>query len=65
MKVNISYVSTKYYDAHSIIQWAWMFKKYRHVKGFILRVFGVYLNIRENRSTEKLTKLFVESRRDV
>lgn len=57
MKVNISYCSTKFYGKTNITQWMWYFKKYKNVRGFILRVFGVYINIRENNSTEKLIKI--------
>jgi len=63
MKINVSYTSTKWYDRTNITQWMWMFKRYTHVRGFILRVFGVYINVRENNATEKLIKLFRESKR--
>ena len=52
--MKISYCSTKHYDKTNITQWVWMFKKYKNVKGFIMRIFGVYVNIRENNATEKL-----------
>lgn len=54
MKIDISYISTKHYDRTNIIQWMWMFKRYKHVKGFIMRVFGICINVRENNATEKL-----------
>jgi hypothetical protein len=54
MKINISYISTKYYDRTNITQWMWMFKRYKNVKGFIMRIFGIYFNVRENNATEKL-----------
>jgi len=54
MKINISYISTKHYDRTNIMQWAWMFKKYKYVSGFIMRIFGVYINVREKNATEKL-----------
>ncbi len=63
MKINISYCSTKHYDKSNIMQWVWMFKKYKFVKGFIFRMFGIYINIREKNSTEKLIKLWHESRK--
>lgn len=54
MKINISYCSTKHYDRTNINQWFWMFKKYTFVKGFIMRICGVYFNVREKNATEKL-----------
>jgi hypothetical protein len=54
MKININYCSTKFYDKTNIAQWMWMFKKYKNVKGFIMRIFGIYFNVRENNATEKL-----------
>lgn len=63
MKIDISYISTKYYDRTNIVQWMFMFKRYTAVRGFIMRVFGIYFNVRENNATEKLIKLFIESRK--
>ena len=57
MKINISYCSLRYYNKTNIIQWVWMFKRYKYVKGFIIRIFGIYLNVRENNSLQKLIKL--------
>ena len=54
MKINVSYMSTKYYNKSNIIQWVWMFRKYKYVKGFVMRIFGVYINVRESNATEKL-----------
>lgn len=34
-----------------------MFKKYNYVKGFIIRIFGVYINVRERNATEKLIEI--------
>ncbi len=56
MKISVSYTSTKYYDITNIMQWVWKFKRYRCVKGFIMRIFGIYINIRENNATEKIIK---------
>ena len=47
-------MSTKYYNKSNIIQWVWMFRKYKYVKGFVMRIFGVYINVRESNATEKL-----------
>lgn len=38
-----------------------MFKKYKHIKGFIFRFFGIYFNIRENNTTEKLIEKFINN----
>lgn len=54
MKINISYCSTKHYDRTNITQWMWMFKRYTNIKGFIIRIFGVYINVREKGAFEKL-----------
>jgi len=63
MKIDVSYISTKYYDRRNIIQWIFMFKRYTAVRGFIMRIFGIYINVRENNATEKLIKLFINGRR--
>ncbi len=57
MEVDISYCSTKHYDKTNIMQWVWMFKRYTYIKGFIVRIFGVYINVRENDSFNKLIKI--------
>jgi hypothetical protein len=57
MKININYCSAKHYDETNIMQWMWMFKRYKYVKGFIMRIFGVYINVRESNATEKLIKI--------
>lgn len=49
MKIN-AYI-TKFYPHHT---WFWTFKRYRYIKGFILRVFGVYVNVRESNAMDKL-----------
>lgn len=61
MEINISYCSTKHYSKNDIIHWVWMFKKYKNIKGFIFRFFGIYFNVRENNATEKLIKKFRDS----
>ena len=45
------------YDRNSIKQWIWMYKPYKFINGFIIRIFGVYFNVRENNSTEKLLNM--------
>lgn len=57
MKININYISIKHYDRTNIMQWVWWFDKYKYIKGFKIRLFGVYINVRENNATEKLIKI--------
>jgi len=47
-------MSPKNYNKSNITQWMWYFKKYKYVRGVIFRIFGVYVNIRERNSFEKL-----------
>ena len=54
MKINISYISTKNYDRTNIIQWMFMFRRYTYVKGFVMRIFGIDINVRENNAREKM-----------
>ena len=54
MKIDVSYISTKYYDKTNIMQWVWWFEKYHYIKGFKMRIFGVYINVREKNALEKL-----------
>jgi hypothetical protein len=56
MKINISFqkpFGTRYND---ISQWIWMSKRYTACFGFIVRFFGIYINIRENNATDKIIK---------
>ena len=62
MKINIKYISRKYYDKSNIWQWVWTWKRYKYVKGLIIRIFGVYVNIRENNTFEKLIKITQDKR---
>jgi hypothetical protein len=57
MKINVNYISIKHYDRTNITQWMWMFKRYTYVKGFTMRIFGIYINVRESNATEKLIKI--------
>jgi hypothetical protein len=54
MKININYVSRKWYDITNISSWFWYYKQYTHIKGLNIRIFGVHINIREKNATEKL-----------
>lgn len=58
MKINSSYISTKNYDRTNIIQWVWMFRRYTYIKGFVMRIFGIYINVRENNAREKMIEQF-------
>lgn len=57
MDISISYNPTIYYNKSNIIQWAYMFEKYTYIKGFKLRLLGIYINVREKNATEKLIKI--------
>ncbi len=54
MKINIDYISPKYYSRKNIKQWFWYFKRYIFIKGFIIRILGLYINVRENNAAEKI-----------
>ncbi len=58
MKIDISFTNIKHYDISNVGQWAWMFKRKKFVKGFILRFFGIYFNVRETYAMEKLLTLW-------
>ena len=58
MEKSISFTNIKYYNISNIHQWIWTFKKYNNIKGFIFRFFGIYINIRENNSFDKLMNLW-------
>ena len=57
MKINISYTKRNIYKDISLKQWFFMFKRYHYISGFMFRIFGVYFNVREKNSTEKLIKI--------
>ena len=57
MKVNINYCSIHNFGLSNIHWWVFMFKRYTYIKGFIVRILGVYINVRENNSTEKLLQI--------
>jgi hypothetical protein len=57
MRIGIQYISLKYYDRKSIMQWVFYFKRYTYVKGFVMRIFGVYINVRERDAYNKLLKI--------
>lgn len=57
MKINITYCSIKDYDRKNINQWMWTFQRYKYIRGFIMRIFGVYINVCESNAIEKLTKI--------
>jgi len=60
MKIDVDWTSTKHYDWTKWSQvkfWLWYFRKYKYINGFVIRICGVYFNIRENNATEKLMKI--------
>ena len=64
-RVTCSYTSTKYYTKKSIMQWICMYKPYTNVKGFIIRIFGLYINIRDKDATAKLIKIFQQQKTNI
>lgn len=59
MVINIDYISRKHFNKSNIIQWVWLFRSYKYVNGFQMRIFGLHINIRENKATEKLIALWL------
>jgi hypothetical protein len=35
-----------------------MFRRYTYVKGFVMRIFGININVRENNAREKMIEQF-------
>ena len=58
MNINISYISIKHYAGTNIIQWVWRFRRYTYIKGFVMRIFGIDINVRENNAREKIIEQF-------
>lgn len=54
MKIDVGYISTKWYDRKTIGWWIFYFKPYKLIKGFNLRICGIHLNIRESNGTAKM-----------
>lgn len=63
MKINISYTSTKHYDKTNIMQWVWMFRRSKYINGFIMRIFGVYFNVRENNYKKKFDEMIKKTQK--
>lgn len=60
MEYYITFTSIKYYDWTNVRQWIWMFKIKKHVRGFMCRIFGIYINVQEKQATCKLIKIWQE-----
>ena len=54
MKINVNYISTKWYDKTNIGSWFWYFRPYKFITGFNIRIFGIHFNIREKNGTDKI-----------
>lgn len=59
MKISINYCSIMHYNKSTIIQWVYYFKKYTYIKGFIIRIFGLYINISLKKVGEKVENIFI------
>lgn len=57
MKVHISFTPTIHYDKSNIMQWVFMFERYTYLKGFKLRILGLYINVVENNAQQKLINI--------
>jgi len=57
LRIGISYTPLRHYSLSSIGCWIFHFQKYRLISGFILRIFGVYFNVRDKGGTDKLTEI--------
>ena len=58
MKIDVKYIEREYFqDNNKIWKWVFYFKRYKHIKGFNFRLFGIHFNIRERRGTEKLIEM--------
>ena len=60
MKIDISFQSP--FGIKYITQWMWMYKEYTACYGFIIRFFGIYINVRENDATYKIMEKAKEER---
>ena len=58
MEIRISKVSYSVFKDCPKINFIWMFRKYKYVKGFRFRFFGYDFNITENFATKKLIHQF-------
>ena len=54
MEIKISTISYSTFKDFPKINYFWMFRKYKHVRGFKFRFFGYNFNITENYATKKL-----------
>jgi hypothetical protein len=57
MKIRIRFMPLKHYDRKNIGWWIWYFRKLHYVKGFSLRILGVYITVSEKNAVEKLIKI--------
>jgi len=62
MKIDISFQNPSWFGFKYITQWVYMYKRYTVCYGFILRIFGIYINVRENDSTHKIMEKVKEER---
>lgn len=59
MKIDVSYHKLANYPKGFRNQWIWTYKPYTYVKGFIIRICGIYFNVTEENATEKLIKIWL------
>lgn len=67
MKITVNYISPfafktiNTYKFKTILNWIYWFRKYEYVSGFMIRLFGIHVDVREKNATEKLIKLAREN----
>ena len=54
MRLNIKYISRKFFGKERIKDWIFSFRKYKHFRGFNLRLFGVHINVTEKDGLKNL-----------
>lgn len=64
MKINVSFQKPFGSKINEIKQWIWMFKWYTACYGFITRIFGVYINVRENDATNKILEAIRKNKKE-
>ena len=58
MEIRISNTPYSMFKDAPKINYFWMYRKYKHVKGFRFRFFGYNFNVTENFATKKLIDKF-------
>ena len=54
MKVSVKYISRKFFDNGKIWNWVFSFRKFKHFRGFNIRLLGVHINVTEKDGLKNL-----------